>query len=216
MSSSPMTRLAGPFALVAGILIVVAQLMMMPFDVNDHVATSTDPVFQIAGGIYIAGFCALMLALIGAYGWGLQRAGRFGVIAFVTAIVGTMLLGGDLWFETFAVPWLADEAPAALDTDPTTVLAIGAVLSYLSFAIGWALFGVASYRARAFPTVICAAIAVGGLLGFSALVAPLGIPIGLAVLSLGVWMVRSGAPARAARGVSASPAPTPYADPSAA
>ena len=145
MSSSPMTRLAGPFALVAGILIVVAQLMMMPFDVNDHVATSTDPVFQIAGGIYIAGFCALMLALIGAYGWGLHRAGRFGAIAFVTAIVGTMLLGGDLWFETFAVPWLADEAPAALDTDPTTVLAIGAVLSYLSFAIGWALFGVASF-----------------------------------------------------------------------
>ena len=50
MSSSPMTRLAGPFALVAGILIVVAQLMMMPLDsVNDHVATSsTAPVNRIA------------------------------------------------------------------------------------------------------------------------------------------------------------------------
>jgi hypothetical protein len=56
-----------------------------------------------------------------------------------------MLLGGDLWFETFAVPWLADEAPASFDTDPTTLLAIGAIASYLSFAAGWLLTGIASY-----------------------------------------------------------------------
>jgi hypothetical protein len=99
--------------------------------------------------------------------------------------VGTMLLGGDLWFETFAIPWLADEAPAALDTDPTMVLAIGAIASYLSFAIGWALFGIASLRAHAFPKAIRAAIVVGGLLGFQALLAPFGIPIPLAIASAG-------------------------------
>ena len=48
--------------LAAGILIVVAQLLMLPFDPNDHVATSTDPGYQIAGGIYMVGFCALMVA----------------------------------------------------------------------------------------------------------------------------------------------------------
>ena len=201
MLSSPLTRLAGPMALVAGVLIVVAQLMMLPFDPNDHVATSTDPGFQIAGGIYMAGFAALMVALIGAYGWGVHKAGRFGLIAFVTALVGTMMLGGDLWFETFAVPWLADAAPASLDTDPTTVLAIGAVASYLSFAIGWALFGIAAFRSGAFPKAICVAIVVGGVVGFSALVAPLGIPIGLAVVSLGVWMIRSRAAAKASAAV---------------
>ncbi len=139
MLDSPLSRHAGPLALAAGVLIVVAQLVMLPFDPDDHVATSTDPAFQFGGVVYMVGFCVLMLALIGAYGWGLHKApGRLGVIAFVTAIVGTMLLGGDLWFETFAVPWLADEAPASLDTDPTTLLAIGAIASYLSFAVGWA------------------------------------------------------------------------------
>ncbi len=151
------------------------------------------------------GFLALMLALIGAYGWGMHKMGRFGLIAVVTAIVGTMLLGGDLWFETFAVPWLADEAPASLDTDPTTLLALGAIASYLSFAVGWALFGIASYRARLFPTAICVAIVIGGLIGFRALLSPTGIPLALAVGSLGVWMIRT----RTAATEAAQPAPAP-------
>jgi hypothetical protein len=216
MLSSPLTRLAGPMSLVAGVLIIAAQLLMLPFDPNEHVATSTDPQYQIAGGVYMLGFVALMVALVAAYGWGVHKAGRFGVVAFVTALAGTMLLGGDLWFETFAVPWLADEAPAALDTDPTAVLAVGAIASYVSFAIGWALFGIASYRAGAFPKVICAAIVVGGILGFSALVAPLGIPIGLAVASLGVWMIRSKASAKASTGVRAQVPHAQHAEPSAA
>jgi hypothetical protein len=199
-------------SLAAGVLFIVAQLMMLPFDPNDHVATSTDPVFQVAGGIYMAGFLALVVALVGAYGWGVHKAGRLGVIAFVGALVGTMLLGGDLWFETFAVPWLADKAPAALDTDPTMVLAIGAIASYLSFATGWALFGIASIRARAFPKLIGIAIVVGGLLGFQALLAPFGIPIGLAIASLGVWMIRSKASAHAPSGIRNAAVPTQYAD----
>jgi len=210
MFNSPLTRLAGPMALAAGILIVAAQLLMLPFDPKDHVATSTDPQFQIAGGIYMLGFVALMIAAVGAYGWGFHKAGKLGLVGVLGAIVGTMMLGGDLWFETFAVPWLADEAPAALDTDPTMVLAIGAIASYLSFAIGWALFGIASYRARVFPRTISAAIVVGGLIGFSALLAPMGVPIGLAVASLGIWMIRSLSGAR-----KASPASRPldrYAD----
>ena len=191
MLDSPLSRIAGPMALTAGVLIVVAQLVMLPFDPDDHVATSTDPVFQTGGVIYLIGFIALMLALIGAYGWGLHKAGKLGVIAFVTAIVGTMMLGGDLWFETFAVPWLADEAPASLDTDPTTLLAIGAISSYLSFAVGWALFGFANFRARVFPTTICVAIVIGGVIGFQSLLSPFGIPLGLAVVWLGVWMLRT-------------------------
>jgi hypothetical protein len=105
-----------------------------------------------------------------------------------------MLLGGDLWFETFAVPWLADEAPAVLDKDahpPSTLLAIGAVSSYLSFAVGWALFGIANYRARVFPTAICVAIVIGGVIGFRALLSPTAIPLAVAVAWLGVWMMRT-------------------------
>ena len=215
MSSSPLARLAGPLALAAGILIVLAQLIMLPFNPDDHVATSTDPAFQAGGVIYLAGFAALLLALIGISGRVVRTSSGFGAVAVAAAVVGTFLLGGDLWFETFAVPWLADEAPAALDTDPTMLLGIGAVASYISFAAGWALFGIATYRARVIPTALSAAIVVGGLVGFSALVAPMGIPIGLAIGALGIWAVRSTAPAvapKAAASTSAlaqEPEPTP-------
>jgi hypothetical protein len=201
MLSSPLTRLAGSLALAAGVLIVVAQLLMLPFDPKDHVATSTDPVFQIGGAIYVAGFITLMLALIGAYGHGLHKAGRLGTVAFISAVVGTMMLGGDLWFETFAVPWIADEAPAAFDTDPTIVLGLGAIASYLSFAIGWVLVGIAGYRSRVIPKPISVAIVVGGVVGFQALLAPFAIPLALAVGSLGVWMIRSVSAARASTAV---------------
>ena len=174
-------------------MIIVAQLLWLPFDPNDHVATATDPVFQTGNVIYLVGFCVLMLALVGAYGWGLHKApGRLGVIAFVTAIVGTMLLGGDLWFETFVISWIANDAPDLLNADdPSTLLAIGAISSYLLFAVGWLLFGIANFRARVFPSAICVAIAIGGVIGFRALLSPTGIPLGLAVAWLGVWMMRT-------------------------
>ena len=188
---SPLYRLAGPSALGAGVLIVAAQVAMLPFDPKDHVATTQHPVFQIGGVAYLVGFCLLMITLVGAWEWLAGAAGRLGTVAIVVAIVGTMLLGGDLWFETFAVPWLADMAPASLDTEPTVLLALGAITSYTLFAAGWALFGIASLRAHVFPVPICLAIAVSGLVGFRALLAPWCVPLGLSVGALRVWMLRN-------------------------
>lgn len=194
---SPYSRHAGPLALAAGALIVVAQLVMLPFDPKDHVATSQSVVFQVGGVIYLAGFTTLLFALLGAYGWQAHKAGKLGAVAVTTAVIGTMLLGGDLWFETFATPWLADGPnPEVLDSDPSILLGIGAIASYLLFAVGWALFGIASLRAHVFPKAISAAIVVGGVVGFNALLAPYGVPLGIAVASLGMWMMRtSNAPA---------------------
>jgi hypothetical protein len=105
------------------------------------------------------------VALTAAYVWEAGAAGRFGVVGFVAALVGTFALGGDLWFETFAVPWLADRSPVSLETTPTTLLGIGALFSYASFALGWVLFGLASLRARVFPAPISRALVLGGCSG---------------------------------------------------
>jgi hypothetical protein len=118
-----------------------------------------------------------------------------------------MALGGDLWFETFAVPWLADEAPNAFDTTPTVLLGLGALAGYSLFAVGWMLYGVATLRAHA-PVAIAGAIVVGGLLGYQALLSPWAVPLGLAVGALGVWLTRTNAAAdagRTAQGTAISP-----------
>ena len=182
---------SGPLVLTTGLLLVVAQVVMWPFDTQDHVATTQSVVFQLAGLVYFVAFCLLLLSLVASYRWEASEAGRFGLVAAAAAAVGTMALGGDLWFETFAVPWIADRAPAAFDTEPTPLLALGAISSYLLFSLGWILFGIASLRARVFPRAISAAIVIGGVAGWAALLAPFGIPLGLAMASLGVWMMRA-------------------------
>jgi hypothetical protein len=191
-------RQAGPLALAAGILLLVGQLVWLPYKQRQNVATSQNPVYQTGTVIYLIGFCVLLFALIAVYGRQARQASRFGVVAVSVALIGTMLLGGDLWFESFAVPWLAEgPAPQVLTAEPSTLLAAGAIASYLLFAIGWILFGVASLRARVFPVAISVLVIIGGLAGYSALLAPFGIPLALAMASLGAWlMVRR--PARTA------------------
>ena len=191
-SRTPLARLAGPLALAAGVLMVVVEVVILPIvDRDDHVGTSTNTVYRISGVVYFVAFCLLILAVVAAYLWQADKAGRFGVVGVIAAMVGTMFLGGDLWFETFYVTYLADTAPAVLDADPAGLIVIGAVSSYLLFAIGWALFGLSSLRAGVFPRAICVAIVIGGLLGFQSLLPPFGIPLGLAMIWLGVWMIRT-------------------------
>jgi hypothetical protein len=191
MTTSPMTRLAGPAAVAAGTLMVAAQLVLSTFDMSQHVATSTNPLFQVTQVFYLLGFIALMVFLFATARWQEEKGGKFGVFATLAALVGTMALGGDLWFETFAVPWIADEVPGAFDTDPTVVLALGAISSYVLMAIGWMLYGIASWRGRVFPRALCVALVIGGLLAFNALLAPFGVALGLAVGAVGVWLVRT-------------------------
>jgi hypothetical protein len=102
-----------------------------------------------------------------------------------------MLLGGDLWFETFVVPWLAGSLPQIYTIEPGGLIAAGALASYFAFAAGWALFGIATFRAGVIPRPIGVALVVGGLIGWSALVAPGGIPLGLVLVWLGAWILRS-------------------------
>jgi hypothetical protein len=91
---------------------------------------------------------------------------------------------------------------SVLDADPSGLIVIGAVSSYVLFAIGWALFGLSSLRAGVFPRAICIAIVIGGLIAFQALLPPFGIPLGLAMIWLGVWMIRTPKPAVATEAVS--------------
>ena len=190
MSPSVFSRLAGTIVLITGLLLVVAQvLMVVSYDATDRAATLRDPVYLAGGIIYFVAFGGLLISLSAAYRRQEQEAGLLGLVGFAAATIGTMFLGGDLWFETFAVPWLGDVAPGTFSQVGGLVM-VGGFASYVLFAAGWALFGLASLRARVFPIAISLAIIAGGIIGFMALVPPFGVPLALAITSLGVWMTR--------------------------
>jgi hypothetical protein len=173
-------------------LLIVGQAIWWPFDQQKNLATAQNDIFNVGSVIYFRGFCVLMFALIGVHGRQARRAGRLGTFGFSAAVLGTMFLGGDLWFESFAVPWLAEGPfPQVLSSDPSILFALGAISSYLLFAIGWVSFGVASLRAQVFPVWISVFVVIGGIAGYKALLSPWGIPLGVAVSTLGGWMLHA-------------------------
>jgi hypothetical protein len=192
MSDSPLSSLAGPFALTAGGLFAAAHVGLFAVaDRTDLQAMLASPVFRFFNIAYAVAFWGLMIALVALHARQTRAAGPFGEIGLSAAIVGTMALGSDMWFEAFAVPWVTAVAPELLTAEKAPIWQAGYLSSYLLFAFGWTLFGLTCLRARVLPVAVSAAIVVGGLVGFFAAMPPFGVPLGVAVAAAGAWLMRS-------------------------
>jgi hypothetical protein len=205
MLESPLNRHAGKVAVIAGGLFAVIHVVQFfVADRSDLAAMVTDPVFMVVSAAYFVAFPLLLIALVALYWRQAGQAGLFGAVAFCTALVGTVALAGDMWFDAFAVPWLVEVAPAVISADRSgSLLLMGWLVSVVVFSLGWILFGLASFRSRVFPRALSIAVAIGGLVGFKAASAPWGVALGLAVAAVGVWLVR--------RDSTAQPVPAPSA-----
>jgi hypothetical protein len=192
-------------AIAAGLLVTLAQLgLLATYDAGDLVATTADPLFRAFGIAYAASFVALVLALVRIHARHTRAAGRLGAVAFPAAVLGTMALGADMWFEAFASPWLVGEVPAVLTAERTVLWQAGYLSAYLLFALGWTLFGLASLRARVLPAAVGAALVLGGLVGFWAARPPFALPLALAVAAAGLWPRRSPTVSRTPAGLPGS------------
>jgi hypothetical protein len=197
MSTSPLSRIAGPLAVVTGVLVVATRLptiILILTGGGDLTAYVLGPVHAITGVVSIVAFGLLVLTLVAIYEREAPSAGWFGLLGFAAALMGTIFMTGDWWYEAFAVPRIAEVVPETIPTFVGGRLLMGGLASFTLLGIGWVLFGAASLRARVFPTTASAAIVVGGLLS--------GVPIGLAYLTggvilglaigwLGVWLMRA-------------------------
>jgi hypothetical protein len=188
----PLARVAGGAAVLAGALFAVAQLgQLATLDRADIVATSADPLFRAFSIAYAAGFVGLVIALAAIHVRQARAAGVFGLVGFGAAVLGTMSLGADMWFEAFASPWLVSAVPALLTIEKAPIWQVGYMSSYLLFALGWILFGLSNLRSRAVPTALWAAVVLSGAIGYFAAQPPFGVPLGLAVAAVGVWLIRT-------------------------
>ena len=197
MSDSSLSRNAGGLALAAGAAFALVDLGRWAFDrPDDKIGMMADPRFLVFNGAYFVAFVGLAVALVALYSQLAPRTGRFGLVAFVAALAGTMTQGGNMWFDGFAAPWLAAVAPQVFTAEKTITLQVGALAAYLLFALGWMLFGIAVLRARVVPVAIPVALVVAGALGYQSGLSPYGVPIGLAVAALGAGLIRAGHGAR--------------------
>jgi hypothetical protein len=197
LSQSPLSRAAAPIAIVAGALVIVTRLVILltiPTELDAFTEYLLGPTHAINSVLSVLAFALLVLAAVAAYERIARPAGALGVIGLGAAIIGTVFMAGDWWYEAFAVPRLAEVAPEVIETFVGGRLLIGGMLSFVLFGIGWILFGAASIRANVYPRATSIAILVGGLLsavpiGFVYLSG--GVILGLAFVWLGVRVLRT-------------------------
>ncbi len=189
--TSPFTaRQAGLASIAAAGLILLSQIsqLLLPLTMPESFWIATQ--FLRMGLAFLAMF-ALLLALTGLYSRQVRETGKLGLVGYLAAFLGTLLIAGNWWYEAFIGPVLREQAPELLKTAPSGSILIAAGLTSMTFAAGWVTFGVASFRAGVFPRRAAVLMTVAGVAGALALISPFQIPLALAVGWMGLWLVRS-------------------------
>lgn len=189
MSSSNLMRWSGLAALVGSVLLIASDLLnaaLFPAEPgSDLIATNAS--WFIVQILVLLALVLIALGLVGLYARQAQETGTLGLVAYLVAFSGTLMAFGMLWGEPFLGPFLAEEAPAVLDAEPTGTVAAGVVLSVMLSALGWLLFGLASLRAQVLPRGAALLLIVGAVLFF--VLTMLELPLWSVVQSAAVaWM----------------------------
>jgi hypothetical protein len=180
MSSSNLIRWSGLAALVGGVLFVVAELLGLPtLNVETFSETATTASYAIQHLVYLLGVALVLLGLPGLYVRQSEATGALGLIGFLVAFLGTVLVAGFIWASAFIAPALASEAPEFLDAGPPP----GLIPTFVIFAVGWLLFGIATLRGHIYPRWAAILLIVG------AVVTILPIPFTTVVFAVAVaWL----------------------------
>jgi hypothetical protein len=198
VSLSSFTRWGGLAVMVAGVSLLVAELLeLLPaFDEYPFSELALTRMFLLQNALYLIGLILLSAGLVGLYAHQWQAAGAPGFVGFLVAFVGTVFFTGFFWANIFVAPALAVRAPEFLDLGGRFP---GFYPSLLTYVAGWLLFGLASLRARVYPRGPVIALIVGAALDL------FGAPFsGLVVDAAFVWL---GFGLLSGRGVRAEQAP---------
>jgi hypothetical protein len=192
MTTAQLLRLGGQLSVVGAALILISQVVgpFVSTDPSTIAETVQSLPFVVVTLFKLVGFVFLMLGLVSLYARQSAAAGRLGFVGFITAFIGTALVAGDWWFETFAYPWLVQAAPDLVATPASGALLLGGTLSFITFAIGWLIFAAATFWAQIFPRWMAVLLMIGALLALGQGYPPLSAPFAIAVGTMSVALLR--------------------------
>ncbi len=167
MSAGNLLRLSGLAGIVAGVLIIVAEILAMSARLMDMATMARTPL----GAAWIPlnllemlGVILLLLALVGFYARQASVAGGFGLLGFLVAFLGAVVFAGAGWSNTFNAPLVARTSPALLAGFPPSPLGEALLYSAWLFAAGLVLFGITVLTAGVLPSIGGWLLVVGGVL----------------------------------------------------
>jgi len=188
MALSPIGRRAGLLSVTAAILIVLSQLMRLGAGRLLGPDWATTPAYTMTYALALLGIGTLLLALTAIYTTKFAELGRLGLIGYLAAFLGTLMVAGDWWFEAFTIPIISAEAPEVVGMTISGSLLAGAVATIGLYTVGWTLFGIAALRARAFPRAAALLLLAAGLAGPLVLSTPYQIPLAVAIGWIGLTL----------------------------
>ena len=114
MSLQVLSRLVGPVSVGAASLIIVSQTVHLGLGLALGSQSANSPVHSLKYGLALFAMYALLLALTGLYLRQANAAGKLGLAGYLIAFLGTLLIAGDWWFESFIAPQIAAVAPEVM------------------------------------------------------------------------------------------------------
>jgi hypothetical protein len=197
------TRWVGPVAVFAAALIIASQGLHLALGLAMGPQPADNVLHSVKYVVALVATIALLFALTGLYLRQAHAAGTLGLVGYVVAFIGTVLVAGDWWFESFIVPQIAAVAPEVMTGAITGSMVVGAAATFGLFALGWTIFGIATFRANVYPRPAAVLLIIGGVVGILAGSTPYQIPLAIAVGWIGYSLMQS------QDAVALEPAPSP-------
>src|SRR4029450_7066518 len=162
MSTLFSRRAAGLVSITAGVLVLLHQLLqiILVLTVSESQFNATQ---SARFGLALIALQLLLLALTALCWLEANVVGGLGLIGYLIAFLGTLMVAGDWWYETFISPVLRHRAPEILEASRPALVLSGAFVTSAAFAIGWSIFGFVSYRAGPFPRGASILMMLGGI-----------------------------------------------------
>ena len=164
--SANLVRIGGGLAaMLGGLLGVIASLVIFVFVVPSALSQTSSQmpsssIIILTGVLLILTWVLVSGGLVGLYESQREAVGELGVVSFVMALVGSILLVIVVSIQTFNIGVSGG------------AVMLAAVIAVLVASIGWFLFGLATYRARIYPRAAAILLMVGAainlLIHFSA------------------------------------------------
>ncbi len=149
-------------AIIGGLMLAAGSgLQALATDPQLSVAAPT-AMFATSAVMRLGGATAVLIGLTAIYLGCAERAGRFGLTAYVLVVANMVLQTGWMWADTFLAPTLADVAPGVLDGT------VNAPRLSIAFLTAWimnasiALLGIAVLRSRSLPRTVGISLIVMG------------------------------------------------------
>jgi hypothetical protein len=214
ITTTGLTRAAGLSAAAAGLIFIAVQINHPPMDVAS-VAT-TEWVVRNSAKVLMAALA--LVGITGMYLRQVRQVGLLGLVGYLLFGAGYLLMFSSEVISAYVLPGLVNLAPGYVNdivvaaAGGTPAGDIGSMKTVLAVAgagymLGGLIFGIALFRARILARWASALLAVGTIATVSlaflpeSFNRPMAVPVGLALLGLGISLWRDQGSAVAERAV---------------